>query len=344
MEHVGGDGLDAGDGGGDAGDGVGIGVRAGDQVHEGLARDFREGQLRETCEALIDPLDGAIGLGDDHGVVRPAGHEGELAGGRQAGAKGFLGAAAFGDVLTGARNPARLATCVPGDALGAGGQPVPLAVLVAQAEFLLEEGGGSLEMRRDRSLEGGGIIGMHEIQPGLPGGGHLLRIVAKRRPEAGAVDRAAGGDIPLVDTHLGGIEGQVEAFVSQLEAGLDPAAFLVLGAQLGAGFLGRPLPVVGGLREIHDQAEEGAEAKAGEESKFREGPPVGREELGPGRQLDQQALAEKVEGGILGEAAFTAFAWLRGLEDLYGAGWGAECIPNLHLHDVAGGDVETAVD
>ena len=119
-------------------------------------------------------------------------------------------------------------------------------------------------MRRDDRPHGGLIVGVEQVQPALAGGGHLRRVVADHLPDAGGKIHLVGFDVPFINTHLGGIEGEIEALVGGLEPGLDAAALLVFRQQLRRGVLGAELAAAGGLGQIDDEAEQKAHPQAGE--------------------------------------------------------------------------------
>jgi hypothetical protein len=62
--------------------------------HQVAAHDLVELVFHHAGEALVDPLDAAVGRTDEHGVVGLGGDEGEFAGLGLAGAQGLLGFAA----------------------------------------------------------------------------------------------------------------------------------------------------------------------------------------------------------------------------------------------------------
>ena len=78
----------------------------------------------------------------------------------------------------------------------------------------------------------------------------------------------AGGDGPFEDADLGGFEGEAEAFVGDLEAGFDAAAFLVFGEKFFVGEFGGALAGAGAAGEVKGDAEEDRDAEAGEEGEF----------------------------------------------------------------------------
>ena len=76
-----------------------------------------------------------------------------------------------------------------------------------------------------------------------------------------------GRDVPLEDADLGGVEGEAQAFVRNLQHGLDAAAFLVLGLQA-------LIRMFGGARKVHGQAEQQGDADTGAEGEFGQAAPV----------------------------------------------------------------------
>ncbi len=94
--EVGGEGVAGGEGEAEAVGGGGI--VGGEEFEEGEAGDFGEGVAEEAGEGVVDPVDGAVGAGDDDDVVGAGGDEAELAFGELGGAEGGLGLAAFLDL------------------------------------------------------------------------------------------------------------------------------------------------------------------------------------------------------------------------------------------------------
>src|SRR5690606_25053004 len=312
------------------------GVGAGDEVHEGEAAHGLEGVAEDAGEGFVDPLDVAVGGGDDDEVVGAAGDEGEFAGGGLAGAKGGLGGFAFGDVLEGADDAGGCAVVVPGDGAGAGVDPAPVVVGAAEAVFGGYEGFFAAFDLLDGGAVGGEVVGVDAFGPFVNGGDGRVVGEAEEGPEAG-VDvefGAAGG--PFEDADLGGVEGEAEALVGEFEAFLDAAAFLVFFDELAVGAFGGVHAVEGGAGEVDAEAEEEGDAEAGAEGELGEVAAGVADVAFGGGEFDAQAAVVDVEDG--GERVAGGGAVVVGggaVEGRAGDGEGEV---------VAVGDAEVAVD
>ncbi len=298
LHHIDADGLAFPQGGADPIDGGGVAVGTGEQFGERPARDLGQTRAGEAGITFVDPLDTAMRVGDDDGIVGPARNEGELAGLGLAGAQGLVGALAGVDVLDGAEDPQRAVVRAEGDAFGAQGDPEPFPAVVQHAVLDFNERGFIAKVRRDDRPHGGLIVSVEQIQPALAGGGHLRGVIADHLPDAGSEIDLVGFDVPFINTHLGGIEGEIEAFVGGLEPGLDAAALLVFREQLRRGVLGTELAAAGGLRQIDDETEQDTHAQAGEKRDLGQELAVGIQKDRARGQGDRDPLVEeKVVGG-----------------------------------------------
>ena len=106
---------------------------------------------------------------------------------------------------------------------------------------------------------------MDQFSPSLRRGGHVTGGVTKHGPEARAVVNLIGRKIPFEDANLGGIEGETESLVGNLEHRFDPTSFLVLGLQSAIGNLGRAQRGVGGPGEMDAETQKNGDAKSGGE-------------------------------------------------------------------------------
>jgi hypothetical protein len=95
-----------------------------------------------------------------------------------------------------------------------------------------------------------------ERLPDLEGGGHPAVLVPEEAPEARAVVDVPLGHVPLEDPDLGGVEGEPQALVGDLEPRLDPAPLLVLGDQPLVGELREVLAGAGAARQVEGEAEQ----------------------------------------------------------------------------------------
>ena len=217
-------------------------------------------------------------------------------------AQGLVGPFAGVDVLNGAEDAPRAFRRAERDAFGPEGDPDPFAAVVEDAVFDLDEGGFAAEVGLNDLAHERLVVRVQQIEPGRAGGGHVAGIVADEVPDTRRAEQVVGLEVPLIDADLGGIEGEIEAFVGGLEAGLDPAALLVFRAQLLAGVFGGALATTGGLGQIDHEAEQGAQAQAGEERQLGQVLPVGIKIAGAGREGVGEVLSGQAIGNSLAQA------------------------------------------
>jgi|GEM_PF-3812663 len=270
VDDVGGEALALRHGETDTFDDGGVGVGPVHEIGGRFADDLVEGVFHDAGEALVDPLDGAVGGGDEDGVVGLGGDEGEFAGFGLGFAEGLFGFAAGGDVLDGADDAGGAAGGGGGDGFRTRVNPAVFAAFGSDAVFGFDERGDAAELGFDAAAVERKVVGVDEGLPGFDGGGHAAVVVAEHGPEAGAVVDVAGGDVPLEDADLGGVEGEAETFVGDLEAGFDAAAFFVFGLEFAVGELGGALTGAGAAGEVDAEAEEEGDAEAGAEGELGE--------------------------------------------------------------------------
>ena len=345
VDDVGGETLPLGHGEADAFDDGGVGVGPVHEVGGRFADDLVERVFHDAGEALVDPFDGAVGGGDEDGVVGLGGDEGELAGFGLRLAEGLLGFAAGGDVLNGADDAGGAAGGGGGDGFGACVNPAVFAALGADAVFGLDERGDAAELGFDAPAVERKVVGVDEGLPSFDGGGHAAVIVAEHGPEAGTVVDVTGGDVPLEDADLGGIEREAETFVGDLEAGFDAAAFLVFGLEFEVGEFGGALAGAGAAGEVDAEAEEQRDAEAGAEGELGEETAFLFQRRGRGCKGKSDTAVEDGVGAFDGEAGVGAFVGnFGGAEDGFGADADVDDVVGAEFVIVDEAGEELAVD
>ena len=199
-------------------------VDEGDEVSAVAADGLDEGLALVGGEVFFEEVGEAEDGG--HGGADFVGHVGEELAFGSGGLLGFfLGAAEFllgflaaGDIEVGADDAERFAVFVAFDDLSAAEEPDPTAVLMAEAVFVFVGGGFAGEVFLEFFPACGVVVGVAEGVPGGDGvGGQFLGLIADGGEPAGGEDDVTGGDIPVPEGFLSGVEGEFEAFAGDGE-------------------------------------------------------------------------------------------------------------------------------